>query len=49
LQKILDVLKQKGIIFYQSDRFNLDSFYFESYQDEGELFEKIGIFEDDNK
>lgn len=46
--KILDVLKQKGITFYQSDRFNLDSFYFESYQDKGELFEKTGIFEDDN-
>lgn len=47
--KILDVLKQKGITFYQSERFNLDSFYYESYQDEGELFEKTVIFEDGNK
>jgi len=47
--KILDVLKEKGITYYPSERFNLDSFYFDTYQDEGELFEKIGIFEDNNK
>lgn len=47
--KILDALREKGIIFYQSERYNLDSFYFDSYQDEGELFEKAGIFEEGNK
>jgi hypothetical protein len=35
LGKALDVLKEKGITFYQSERFNLDTFYFENYQDEG--------------
>lgn len=48
MDKILNALKEKGITFYQSERFNLDTFYFESYQDEGELFEKTGIFEDGN-
>lgn len=47
--KMLNVLKEKGITYYQSERFNLDSFYFDTYQDEGEFFEKIVIFEDDNK
>ncbi|MBI3378038.1 MAG: hypothetical protein HY035_06535 [Nitrospirae bacterium] len=47
--RILDVLKEKGITYYQSERYNLDSFYFDNYQDEGELFEKTGIFEDENK
>ena len=47
--KILEVLREKGITCYQSERYNLDSFYFDNYQDEGELFEKTGIFEDENK
>lgn len=47
--KILDVLREKGITYYQSERYNLDSFYFDRYQDEGELFEKSGIFEDHNR
>lgn len=49
MRKILEVLREKGITYYQSERYNLDSFYFDNYQDEGELFEKSGIFEDENK
>jgi hypothetical protein len=49
LGKILDVLRGKGITYYQSERYNLDSFYFDNYQDEGELFEKTEIFEDGNR
>ena len=47
--RILNVLREKGITYYQSERYNLDSFYFDTYQDEGELFSKTGIFEDENK
>lgn len=48
MNKLLNILKEKGITFYQSEKYNMDSFYFETYQDEGVLFEKAGVFETDN-
>ena len=41
------ILKSKGIIVYQSDKFNLDDSYYESFQDEGEGFTEV--FETDYK
>lgn len=41
------ILKDKGINFYQSGKFNLDSTFYESFQDEGEVFDQV--FETDHK
>ena len=49
MKKILNVLRDMDLIVYQSERFNLDNFHFDPFQDEGEEFERSKIFEKDNK
>lgn len=49
MSKLLSILKLKGIKFYQSDRYNLDSIAFDTYQDDGEVFPENIIFETHNK
>jgi hypothetical protein len=49
MKKILNVLREMDLTVYQSDKFNLDSFHFDPFQDEGEEFERSRIFEKDNK
>lgn len=48
-KKILQVLKEMNFKVYQSDKFNIDNYPFNPYQDEGEEFERSKIFEKDNK
>ncbi len=47
--KLLNILNKSGYTYYQSDRVNLDNFYYEPYQDEGAVFTKDVIFERENK
>ena len=49
MKKILNVLRDLDLTVYQSERFNLDNFHFDPFQDEGEEFERSKIFEKDNK
>lgn len=48
MKKILEVLKDMNLTVFQSNRFNLDNFYFDPYEDEGEKFERSKIFEKEN-
>jgi hypothetical protein len=39
------VLRDMDLTVYQSERFNLDNFHFDPFQDEGEEFERSRFFE----
>lgn len=49
MKKILNIIREKGYKCHQSERFNLDNFYFDPYQDEGTIFTKDSVFETENK
>ena len=45
LKKLTDILQSKGILFYQADRFSLDNYFMEPFQDRNEVFDEARIFE----
>ena len=49
MSKIIQLFKDKGLTCFTTDRFNLDSFFFEPYQDEGQEFEPNKVFETENR
>lgn len=45
MSKLSKILQEKGIIFYQTDRLSLDSYFYEPFQDSKEVFDNDKIFE----
>lgn len=45
--KLSEILRSKGIVFFQTDRLSLDNYYYEPFQDRDEEFDKNRIFETD--
>lgn len=43
MKKILSILKELNFKVYQSDKYNIDNYPFNPYQDEGEAFKKSKI------
>jgi hypothetical protein len=42
---LIEVFKEKGIEFFQTDRLSLDNYYYEPFQDSKEIFDESKIFE----
>lgn len=45
MRRLSEILRSKGIIFYQTDRLSLDNYFYEPFQDSKEVFEDNKIFE----